>query len=125
VQIRAAIYRKEGASRESISKGSISLDDCSKAYRAIMPRLELAFSGKDIYLEVTSPGVERLIKDGLEFGHYLGRGVRCYCTDISDWTGGILEFADEKGIVIKTADGEKRLEFDIIAKAKLDPSEEA
>ena len=115
VQVRAAIYKREG----------VSLDDCSKAHRAIMPRLELAFSGKDIYLEVTSPGIERLIKDGAEFVHYKDRGVRCYCTDISDWTKGILKFADEKGIILKTLEGDKRLEFDIIAKAKLYPSEEA
>jgi ribosome maturation factor RimP len=110
VQIRAVIYN--GA--------SIGTDDCSKAHRAITPRLELAFPEQDIYLEVSSPGINRLIKDGAEFAHYLGKGVQCYCTDISDWTAGILEAADEKGIVIKTKDEAVRLEFDIIAKAKLD-----
>jgi ribosome maturation factor RimP len=98
---------------------SIGTDDCSKAHRAITPRLELAFPDNDIYIEVSSPGINRLIKDGVEFTHYLGRGVRCYRTDISDWTAGILETADEKGIVLKTGEGAVRLEFDIIAKAKL------
>jgi len=110
VQVRAVIYN--GA--------SIGTDDCSKAHRAITPRLELAFPGQDIYLEVSSPGIDRLIRDGAEFAHYTGKGVRCYRTDISDWTAGILESADEKGIVIKTKEGTVRLEFDIIAKAKLD-----
>ena len=110
VQVRAVIYN--GA--------SIGTDDCSKAHRAITPRLELAFGGQDIYLEVSSPGIDRLIKDGAEFTHYAGRGVRCYRTDISDWTAGILESADEKGIVLKTKEGAVRLEFDIIAKARLD-----
>jgi ribosome maturation factor RimP len=109
VQVRVVIYN--GA--------SISTDDCSRAHRAITPRLELAFPGSDIYLEVSSPGINRLIKDGAEFVHYLDRGVRCYCTDISDWTEGILKTADEKGIVLKMKDGDIRLEFDIIAKAKL------
>ena len=109
VQVRAVIY----------SGASIGTDDCSRVHRAIMPRLDLAFTGQDIYLEVSSPGIDRLIKDGAEFAHYTGRGVRCYRTDISDWTAGILEAADEKGILIKTKEGVTRLEFDIIAKAKL------
>jgi len=110
VQVRAVIY----------NGSSISTDDCSKVHRAITPRLELAFEGSDIYLEVSSPGIDRLIKSGAEFVHYKGRGVRCYCTGISDWMSGILESADEKGIVLKTKEGAVRLEFDIIAKAKLD-----
>ncbi|GBU27960.1 hypothetical protein R84B8_01514 [Treponema sp. R8-4-B8] len=114
VQIRAVIY----------NGGSIGTDDCSKAHRAITPRLELAFEGQDIYLEVSSPGIDRLIKDGAEFANYKGRGVRCYRADISDWTAGILESADEEGIIIKTKEGNVRIKFDIIAKARLDPSQE-
>jgi ribosome maturation factor RimP len=109
VQVRAVIYN--GA--------SIGVDDCTKVHRAITPRLDLAFEGQDIYLEVSSPGVDRLIKDGAEFAHYTGRTVRCYRTDISDWTAGILEAADEKGIELNTDEGAIRLEYDIIAKAKL------
>ena len=110
VQIRAVIYNGK----------SIGTDDCSKVHRAIMPRLELSFEGQAIYLEVSSPGIDRTIKDSGEFTHYLGKGVRCYRTDISDWTAGLLESADEKGINIKTNDGVIKLNFDIIAKAKLD-----
>jgi ribosome maturation factor RimP len=109
VQVRVVIY----------NGSSIGTDDCSKVHRAVMPRLELTFGGQDIYLEVSSPGVDRLIKDGSEFAHYKGRGVRCYRTDISDWTAGILQSADEGGIVIKTEEGTVRLEFEIIAKARL------
>jgi len=110
VQIRVVIYN--GA--------RIGTDECSKAHRAITPRLEVTFPGQDIYLEVSSPGIDRLIKDGNEFIHYSGKGIRCYRTDISDWTAGILESADEKGILIKTNEGSVRLEYEIIAKAKLD-----
>jgi len=110
VQVRAVIY----------NGSSIGTDDCSKAHRAITPRLELAFGGQDIYLEVSSPGTDRLIKDGAEFTHFSGKGVRCYRTDISDWTVGILKSVDEKGIVLETKEGDERLEYDIIAKARLD-----
>ena len=122
VQIRAVIYEGlRSASDKSIGVAAIGVDDCSKVHRTIMPRLELAFEGQEIYLEVSSPGIERLIKDGKEFAHYKGKGVRCYRTDISDWTAGILNSADEKGIELITKDGSlTTLSFDIIAKAKLD-----
>ncbi|MCL2264455.1 MAG: ribosome assembly cofactor RimP [Treponema sp.] len=109
VQIRAVIYNGSG----------IGTNDCTKVHRVIMPRLEIAFDGQEIYLEVSSPGIDRAIKDGMEFTHYLGRGVRCYRTDITEWTAGILESAGENGIILKTEDGRVNLKFDIIAKAKL------
>ena len=118
IVIRIVIYNNKG----------VSIDDCSKAHRAVTPRLELAFEGQDIYLEVSSPGTDRNIKYGEEFKHFLGKGVRCYRTDISDWTFGILESVDENGVVLKMINDNiiknkiiesVRLEFDIIAKAKL------
>jgi ribosome maturation factor RimP len=111
VQVRAVVYN--GAR-------PVGLDDCSRAHHAIAPRLELAFSGQDLYVEVSSPGIDRLIKDGAECAHYRGRGVRCYRTDISDWSAGVLEAADETGIVLKGKEGSMRLDYEIIAKAKLD-----
>jgi ribosome maturation factor RimP len=109
VQTKAVIYNGTG----------IGTDDCSRVHRALTPRLELAFGDSDIYLEVSSPGTDRLIKDRDEFTYYTGKGVRCYRTDISDWTAGILEGADENGILLKTEEGDVKLEFDIIAKARL------
>jgi ribosome maturation factor RimP len=82
--------------------------------------LELAFPGRDLYLEVSSPGINRLIKNGAEFQFYLGRGIRCYRTDISDWTGGILLAADSGGITLKGKDGAVLLPYGIIAKARLE-----
>jgi len=122
VQVRIVIYNGK----------SIGTDDCSKVHRALMPRLELIFGGQEsarggntgsapnIYLEVSSPGIDKNIKDGKEFAHYLGKGVRCYRTDISDWTAGILESAGENGIIVRTTEGAVSLNFDLIAKAKLD-----
>jgi ribosome maturation factor RimP len=112
LQVRAVVYKG----------GSIGVDDCSRAHRALLPRLELAFPGKDLSVEVSSPGIERLIKDGFEFTYYTGRGISCYRTDISDWTRGILVSADEKGLALRTGGGISALDYGVIAKAKLDHS---
>jgi ribosome maturation factor RimP len=97
----------------------VGIDDCARVHRAIMPRLELAFPKRDIHVEVSSPGIDRKIKDGAEFVHYIGRPVSCYRTDISGWTSGILVNADDTHIVIKGENGMTSLSYGIIAKAKL------
>ena len=109
VQIRAVVYKD----------GNISLDDCSGAHRAIAPRLDLAFPDQEIYLEVSSPGIDRLIKDGREFAHFIGRELRCYRTDIMDWYAGVLCAADEKQIVLRSNGEETVLQYEKIAKARL------
>jgi len=109
VQIRAVV----------LSEGNTGLEDCSKVHRAILPRLELAFPGHDIYLEVASPGIDRIIKDGSEFVYYIGRGIKCYRTDIFDWTAGVLTAVDDKKIVLRGETGETVLPYEKIAKARL------
>jgi ribosome maturation factor RimP len=75
-------------------------------------------------VEVSTPGINRVVKDGVELAHYRGRGVRLWRTDISDWSAGLLETADEHGIIIKGKEGTLRLDYALIAKARLDPSQE-
>jgi ribosome maturation factor RimP len=100
------------------------VDDCSRVHHALLPRLELAFPGTDLRVEVSSPGIDRVIKDGAEFAHHIGRGLTCYRTDISDWSAGILDSADETHIVLRGSGGMVKLAYEIIAKAKLDYSQE-
>jgi ribosome maturation factor RimP len=108
-QVRVVVYKD----------GDVSLDDCAAFHRAALPRLELAFPGQDLYVEVSSPGADRLIKDAAEFRHYPGRLVRCYRTDTSAWFSGRLVSAGVDGITLEK-DGEPRhLPYGIIAKARL------
>ncbi|MDR1956740.1 MAG: ribosome assembly cofactor RimP [Treponema sp.] len=114
VQVRAVIYKN----------GPVGVDDCSQVHRALLPRLELAFPGQDLSVEVSSPGIDRVIKDGSELVHYIGRGIRCFRTDISDWSSGILQTADETHLVLNGKDGMIDIGYERIAKAKLDYSQE-
>jgi len=114
VQIRAIVYKP----------GSLGTDDCSRVHRAILPRLEQAFPESEFSVEVSTPGINRVVKDGVELAHYRGRGVRLWRTDISGWSAGLLEAADEHGITIREKEGTIRLDYAIVAKASLDPSQE-
>jgi ribosome maturation factor RimP len=125
VQVRAVVCKETGRDPPggtdvfNAEPPAISINDCARVHRAILPRLELLFSKQDISIEVSSPGIERRIKDGAEFAHYIGRPVSCYRTDISDWTSGILMSAGDTHIIIKGKDGMVSLSYGIIAKAKL------
>jgi len=119
VRVRAALCRPpfEGP----VAPGSAEI---ARAHRAMLPVLEGAFPGRAIHAEVSSPGIGRFAKDGEELALYAGRRVRCWRTDISDWTTGLLEEADERGIILKAKEGTIRLEYGVIAKAGPDPSQE-
>jgi ribosome maturation factor RimP len=114
LQIRLVVYKA----------GPIGVDDCSRVHHAVLPRLELAFPGEDLYVEVSSPGTDRVVRDGYELRHYTGRGLACYRTDTSDWTGGILQSVDSLHIVLKRGNEVIDLPYTLIAKAKLDHSQE-
>jgi ribosome maturation factor RimP len=114
VQVRAVVSGRR----------TMGLEDCSRVHRALLPRLELAFPEEDLSVEVSSPGIERLIKDRGEFAYYIGRGVHCYRTDISGWSGGILESAEAEHIVLRGRTETMRLTYDVIAKARLDHTQE-
>ncbi len=114
VQAKLVVYKKDG----------VGVADCSKVHRAVEPRLSLAFPDHEIYIETASPGIDRTIKDASEFDVFIGRGVRCYRTDISDWTAGIVEESAEDRVVLRNASGRVEIPFTAIAKAKLDYSQE-
>jgi ribosome maturation factor RimP len=130
--IEMSVYRGKAKGKESCSmqirvvvfaagkcSGITSIDDCSRVHRRIMSELELIFPGQNIGLEVSSPGINRIIKNSTELIHYIGREIKCYRTDISGWTAGILISADKEKIVLNINDEEITLPISTIGKAKL------
>jgi ribosome maturation factor RimP len=52
----------------------VTVDDCAAASRAIESRLDADdFAGRNYVLEVSSPGVERPLRNGKDWGRYIGR----------------------------------------------------
>jgi len=100
--------------------GNIGTTELSLIHRAVLPRLELAMEGADLYLEVSSPGINRLIKEGAEFRHYNGRAIKCWLKGAEDWKHGILRGSDREKILLETEEGITELHYETIAKAKLD-----
>lgn len=59
------------------AEGNESVDDCAKAYGVVYPRLSL--DCRDLELEVSTPGIQRVFKDVYEFELFVGR--RCHLYD--------------------------------------------
>ncbi|WP_319561260.1 ribosome maturation factor RimP [Marispirochaeta sp.] len=109
LQVVIYIYRPEG----------VSLDDCTKVYRTVMPRLEVAMDSRDISLEVSSPGISRNIKFFREFVLFSGRRIKVLTEGSSEWAQGELLRADDEEIVLAVGDGERRYGRTDIVKAKI------
>lgn len=102
---------------------SIGVNDCSKAHHALLPKLEELLGTEDTYMELTSPGMERNIKNAAEFALFKGRQVRVWDKTVTDWVGGTLIDADTQSLTLEVTqkDGsvsQTTVAYENIAKAK-------
>mgnify|MGYP006049358251 FL=1 len=98
---------------------SISVNDCAKVHRALLPRLEALLGTEETTMELTSPGIEHNIKNAAEFSGFIGRKVRVWDKTVHDWVGGKIKAADEKSVTLEKEEGESvTILFENIAKAK-------
>ena len=110
----------------------IDTGDLEAIYNVIYPRYSVLWS-RDLELEVSSPGINRNIKDVGEFKVFLGKTVRIYSTSLSSYVIGTIKNADDDAITLssyliedKKEEGDEiRIEYDDISKAKLDYMTEA
>lgn len=102
---------------------NIGINDCSKVHKVLLPKLEEILGTEDTYMELTSPGMERNIRNAAEFVLFKGKEIRVYDKTVTDWVGGKLISADEKELVLETSEkdgstAQKSISYENIAKAK-------
>jgi ribosome maturation factor RimP len=97
----------------------VGIVECSRIHHAILPRLEAILNSQDMYVEVASPGLDRILKNAAEFAVFIGKQVRVWNTDISDWMHGTVLASDSESVTLSTDSGESVIPFSKIAKAKL------
>ena len=125
-QVRAVITHLTSGETEGIG-----INDCAKVHRLLLPRLEALLKSQEVYMEVTSPGMERLIKNAAEFSLFLGKHARIWDTQVGDWVHGVIHSSDSKNLILELSEkkdahnssvsaAEQRvIPFEQIAKAKL------
>jgi ribosome maturation factor RimP len=97
----------------------IGVEDCARVHHALQPRLEALLKTEDTAMELTSPGIDRNIKNAAEFAFFTGREVRVWSRTVNDWVGGIIKEADKTSVTVETESGESRtVPYEDIAKAK-------
>lgn len=110
-------YVKEGADmylRITIDgEDGITIDDCEKMHRAIDPLLDEADPIEDAYhLEISSPGIERELKNDMQISACEGWQVevRLYAPvdGAKSFLGELREIDEDGNVVIETAEGERR-----------------
>ena len=97
---------------------NIGVNDCAKVHRVLLARLEALLGTEETTMELTSPGIEHNIKNAAEFGVFTGREVRVWDKTVNDWVGGAITSADNKSVTLKAEYGERKIDFENIAKAK-------
>lgn len=110
----------------------ITTEDLEAIYNVVYPRYSILWT-RDLELEVSSPGINRNIKDIGEFKIFLGKTVRVYVQSKSSYVVGKIEKADDDYLYLSSyliedtkEEGEEiRIEYSDISKAKLDYVTEA
>lgn len=105
------------------SSKNISVNDCSRVHKVLLEALEEMLGTDNTYMELSSPGMERNIRNAAEFKFFTGREIKIFDKNATDWISGKLVSADDKSLVleIKKDDGaleNKTIAFEEIAKAK-------
>ena len=72
----------------------ITTEDLEAIYNVVYPRYSVLWT-RDLELEVSSPGINRNIKDIGEFKIFLGKTVRVYAQSKSSYVVGKIEKADD------------------------------
>ena len=107
--VKAVIYSKNG----------IGSDDCSKVHRALLSRAGVLLNSQDIQMEVSSPGLNRVIKNAAEFQAFIGENIKVLGVSCSDWLEGELLAADTTGIRVNVSGEQRDIRYADIKKAKL------
>jgi len=109
----------EGLGYHLIELKIVSVNDCSRVHHALLPRLEALLGTDNTSMELTSPGIDRNVKNAAEFSLFVGRAVRVWSKKISDWIGGKIVSADETVLTMETEKGEiVTVPYGEMAKAK-------
>jgi ribosome maturation factor RimP len=112
--VSVVIYRKEG----------VGVDECADVSRLLLPRLETMEGMVGVTLEVSSPGIERLLRSPAEYAIFTGRGVRILAGEETEWRGGIIEGVQDGTLRLRSRGRTEGFALAVIRKARLDHSVE-
>ncbi len=123
--VELGLHRSRSGSRVHVvvhRDQGVGVEDCATLSRNLKPRLELAAGLGEVALEVSSPGLDRVLKDPVEFEIFRGRNMRLWLREADDWLDGIDEGVAEGALEFASGGQRLRIRLEEIVKAKLDAS---
>ncbi|MGP1594843.1 MAG: ribosome maturation factor RimP [Treponema sp.] len=120
VELQVVLHRSSRLIKAVIhSENGIAVDDCSKVHRVLLSRAEVLFNSQDIEMEVSSPGLNRMIKNAFEFHAFIGENIKILESSSADWVEGTLVSADSTHISVEILGVQRDILYADIKKAKL------
>jgi ribosome maturation factor RimP len=110
ININLVDFRKEELSNSVFYQIVITNDDhtagineCAASHKLLQPRLSVLEKDREIDMEVTTPGIQRNIRDFYEFNVFLNRAVKIYDSKVSAWIEGILSAVEGDEVTLHHA----------------------
>ena len=104
-------------------QGGVGLDDCSQFSRQLGYVLEVEdIIDQHFHLEVSSPGLDRLLTKTRDFERNIGQKVTVSfraSTDVDDVCIGRIDSVDDQAVTLYTQNGKHEIQLDDIIKARL------
>jgi ribosome maturation factor RimP len=125
--VEMALGRRKGTTRVSVviyRREGVGVDDCAEVSGMLLPRLETIEGMSDVSLEVSSPGVERVLRGPAEYKVFTGRGIRFLAGEETEWRGGIIDRVEGETLWLRKGRECKGIALADIRKARLDHSVE-
>ena len=97
--------------------GGISLENLTAAQKVLRPRLELEYDRENLSMEISSPGLSRVIKSPREYLIFKGRDFRLLLDE--EWIEGSLQESKDDTITLKMEKEIIDIPISRIRKAKL------
>ncbi len=113
-QVHLTVYRPDG----------VGIEDCAAISRNVHPRLELIEGLNGVTLEVSSPGVDRMLKNPREFSIFKGKRVRVLLEGEAEWRIARILDASGDGVTLEVDGQPRTLRFNAVRKAKLEETQE-
>jgi len=104
------VYRPEG----------VGVNECAAISKNLYPRLELIEGLENLQLQVSSPGLDRVLKSEEEYGIFLGRNVKVMLHGENEWLRGKIASVEEGEVTLHAGEEIQSIRMNEIRKAKLD-----
>lgn len=104
------VYRPEG----------VGVNECAAISKNLYPRLELIDGLENLQLQVSSPGLDRVLKSEEEYSIFRGRNVKVMLHGETEWICGKIDSVQEREISLYTGGEIQRIKMSDIRKGKLD-----